>query len=829
MGIINVIAIVRSGFSRVAVQTLPDTPVISYNFGDPFGAVWTQAMASNPDYVLLIDNAVPLPANLYRLLCRLLGSSRNADGITLDTTALSTVYGFPPIYNRNTLYPAQRIPALPAWLALLKPHRWRAPSLLTPEFFLLEQAADKQCIVFKTQDILFDAFQWAGSLTGGAIRQLAEDYAALGPDNTIVPPQFRVTVPGQGRGGRRGTDGFQGQGRDGGRDTDECQNRRLSTGQAPAKPVFSIICPSIRPEFLAEAIESVLAQHYPYWELFIGVDGPKESIRRKIEQVVEPYIRDPRIRVLYCNHMGTGPMRKLLSQQGAGDYIVGLDDDDRLMPNALQRFAEEIMAAPDTAILRAGIRVFGLLETEVPARTRYQINGISNDLFEANQPYAVNRRALEAMGGLEWDEDLKNAGEDSDLLLKADREKFRLTVLPEPLYERRLSTFNQTLDCTAEECLKHVYNLYRRHTPPDWSLKEVAMTSQGARIRMLTRHEDGGPGGQVVCSTEFMDFQQVGSRENIVLDLEITSLCNADCVFCPREKLVREGRFMSLATAEKIAASIRKMQSPTVVLCGIGESTLHPELEQIITMLAGAGANTCMTTNGWSLSPEQVDRLVSAGLSELNVSLNAASPDTHRQVMRLKNFESICAACEQIAGLRNSRWPFLKFHVSFVVTTDNVHEVDDFVARWRPAGVSMIWLHKLTNRAGQLAKKVRPVDMQPIFETYAGDPRILVDMFPKTREIDNLCHITDLVDFISVEGDMLLCAQDYGAAHRFGNIAYEDLDQLRRNKLLRHLRGETRGTCSKCSFCPSCFRSGDTGSYSIVEAKEYNDGVELIP
>ena len=104
------------------------------------------------------------------------------------------------------------------------------------------------------------------------------------------------------------------------------------------------------------------------------------------------------------------------------------------MPNTLERFAEVIISNPANIVLRGGIKLFGLVEAYLPARTRYKINGIPNDLFEANQPYAVKRVALEALGGLEWDIDLKNSGEDSDLLLKVDREEFKLTVLDEPLY-----------------------------------------------------------------------------------------------------------------------------------------------------------------------------------------------------------------------------------------------------------------------------------------------------------------------------------------------------------------------------------------------------------
>jgi MoaA/NifB/PqqE/SkfB family radical SAM enzyme len=776
---------------------------MTYHIGDPFDQVWSKAIAEKPDFVLLLDNAFPLPKNLYRLLGELMLSNQAVDGLTLDIPALSAVYGFPAHNDRRSPYSARKLPALPSWLAFLRPARLEDSACLTPEFFLLEKAADKQFFGINVSDINFDTFRWAGDLITRTLPLLASDYKRIGEDASLVPPQFRITIPGQGR-------------------------QKTPLPPTHIAPSFSIICPCFRPDFLVEAIESVLAQTYPDWELWIGVDGPKEAARQKIAEVAEPYRNDPRIHLLFCEHMGTGPMRRFLSQQGTSDYIVGLDDDDRLMPNTLEVFARAIMTAPDTLVLRAGIKLFGLLDAQLPARTRYQINGISNDLFEANQPYAVKRTALEAIGGLEWDKDLKNAGEDSDLLLKADREYLKLTVLNEPLYERRLSTYNQTLDCTAEECLQHVHNLYDKHNPADWRLKEVDLSGQGAAIHMLTRHETPDKALQIVCATEFMDFQQVGSRDGVILDLEITSLCNADCVFCPRDKLVRTNRFMSLDTVAKIAASLQGSRSPTVVLCGIGESTLHPELTRIITMLSGAGANVCMTTNGWTLSPAYVDSLVAAGLSELNVSLNAATAATHQHIMRLKHFDAICSACEEIARLRSHRWPSLKFHVSFVITSDNIEEVQEFVGRWRPTDVSMVWLHRLTNRAGHLAAHCSPVDIESVASTYADDPKVLVDMFPGTTAISNLCHIVKQIDFISVDGDMLLCAQDYSREHAFGNIACEDLNTLHHNKLLRHLRGQTAATCSRCSFCPEGFKNTAAGHQLFSQEKQHKDGVELI-
>jgi MoaA/NifB/PqqE/SkfB family radical SAM enzyme len=670
--------------------------------------------------------------------------------------------------------------------------RWRAcRPTRTPEYFLLQQAGQSATARLGVPTVEFDPVTWAGDLIWHAAAALAADYEAAGRP-ADVPPQLQVQVPG-------------------GRHDGE---------QAPVlRPMFSMICPSIRPEFLRETVESVRSQTWDRWELRIGIDGPKPVQLRKLVAVLDEFKADPRIRIRRFEHLGTGPVRRRLALDAEGDYIVGIDDDDRLAPHALERFAQAIEANPSVALLRGGTRVFGLYDAYLPPRPRYLIGGISNDLFEVNQPWAVSRRVLESFGGFEWDAALKNAGEDSDLFLKIDRAQLPVVTIDEPLYERRLSTLNQTLDCTADECLAHVHTLYRKHDPAGWALTDVQFADHGAVVGMRTVHRMDGESKTVVCATRFMNFQQVGSRDGVVLDLEVTSLCNAVCTFCPREHLERSSRFISLETVQRVADSLpTERGTPMVVLCGIGESTLHPELEAVIRMLASAGARVGLTTNGWNLSLELVDRLVAAGLAELNVSLNAATAETHAALMQLKNFAAITEACRAVAAERLTRWPGLEFHVSFVVTDRNAAEARAFADEWRAAGVSQVWLHRLTNRRGLLSADCKPADMEHLADAFRGDPRLVIDMFPGREGPANLCRVAQGVDFISVDGEMLLCAQDYGARHTFGNVAHASLARLHEAKLLGHLRGQTAATCAGCTFCPPSFKDAGSGTYSIVQA-----------
>jgi MoaA/NifB/PqqE/SkfB family radical SAM enzyme/glycosyltransferase involved in cell wall biosynthesis len=784
---LKTITVVRTGFSIPSPASAGlDGPIVKVPLGESFSTVWNAVRVSGAKYAIFIDDAISCRTNEVALLLRILDGSSAVDGITLDASGLATVYGIAPPTQRAIDVPwaVSRIESLPSWFAALRVDAWReASGTHTLEFFLLLHGAGKNLLRTTMPHLKFDAMAWAADLIDVMAPLLAMDYASVASScSSFVPLQFQVTIPG------------------------ECA-AAATPSRAFSGPLFSVICPCFRPEFLRDAVESVLNQTWQDWELRIRIDGPAGNQLRQITAILADFKWDPRVHIRHQDNLGTGPTRRRLSEDARGEFIVVLDDDDRLQAHALERFAREIETNPGVAALRGGAWLFGLLEAYLAPRRRFTVGGISNDLFEVTQPYVVRRDVLHLLGGYEWDPGLKNSGEDSDLFLKLDRARLPLAVIDEPLYDRRLSTLNQTLACTSEECLQHVQYLYGKYHKRGWRLERIDFRDHGTVVGMRTVHRDSEGPAEVVCSTRFMNFQQVGARDGIVLDLELTSLCNATCEFCPREHLQREAKFLSRDALEGVAQSLREERGrPLVVLAGIGESTLHPDLFEFIEILEQAGARVCLTTNGWNLSLELVDRLVEAGLSELNVSLNAVKPDTHATLMQMRGFGEITAACQRVAAVRARRWPAMELHVSFVVTDKNADEAEAFVELWRSRGASQVWLHRLTNRSGLLARDCRPGDMEALARKYAGDPRVVVDMFPDRDGPRNLCRVAHGVDFISADGEMLLCAQDYSRRHRFGDIRHAGLTRLREVKLLSHLRSETVSICSCCTFCPPSLR-----------------------
>lgn len=97
----------------------------------------------------------------------------------------------------------------------------------------------------------------------------------------------------------------------------------------------SVIIPTYkRPQFLARAVDSVLAQTYEHVQAVVVDDNAPDSPERTLTaEIMAKYECEPR--VLYCRNersLGGGLARNEGIQGSAGEYITFLDDDDEYLP-----------------------------------------------------------------------------------------------------------------------------------------------------------------------------------------------------------------------------------------------------------------------------------------------------------------------------------------------------------------------------------------------------------------------------------------------------------------------------------------------------------------
>ena len=107
--------------------------------------------------------------------------------------------------------------------------------------------------------------------------------------------------------------------------------------------LVSVVIPCYnQAHFLGEAIESVLAQSYPHFEIVVIDDGSTDTT----SEVAGRY---PGVRCIRQDNQGLSAARNSGLRHSEGEYVVFLDADDRLLPGALEAGLECLKSYPECA------------------------------------------------------------------------------------------------------------------------------------------------------------------------------------------------------------------------------------------------------------------------------------------------------------------------------------------------------------------------------------------------------------------------------------------------------------------------------------------------
>ncbi len=100
--------------------------------------------------------------------------------------------------------------------------------------------------------------------------------------------------------------------------------------------------------YISETIDSLLNQTVDNWHAIIIDDGSSDNTLLQLQS-----LNDPRIQLLTTSGIGAPGARNLGLRSVRSPYVMFLDADDRLKPNALQRLLDTLSATP-TAIVAYG-------------------------------------------------------------------------------------------------------------------------------------------------------------------------------------------------------------------------------------------------------------------------------------------------------------------------------------------------------------------------------------------------------------------------------------------------------------------------------------------
>jgi MoaA/NifB/PqqE/SkfB family radical SAM enzyme len=191
--------------------------------------------------------------------------------------------------------------------------------------------------------------------------------------------------------------------------------------------------------------------------------------------------------------------------------------------------------------------------------------------------------------------------------------------------------------------------------------------------------------------------------------LELTYRCNLDCFFCYNDREKR-GKPLSLAQYRTLLGDLARMQTLFLMLTG-GEAMIHPHFFDIGRMTRELGFVVRVRTNGHTLHPRNVERLLDeVDPYMVEVTLHGASAEVHDRQTRVPgSFDRL------IRHLRHARAAGLRCAMVATPTAWNEHQIEAMVALGDELDAPLRFQGPVAPRDnGDIA----PLSIQPARETW---------------------------------------------------------------------------------------------------------------
>jgi glycosyltransferase involved in cell wall biosynthesis len=237
-------------------------------------------------------------------------------------------------------------------------------------------------------------------------------------------------------------------------------------------PAYNSAC------FIEEAIESILCQTYPDFELILINDGSMD----KTLEVMETYAgQDSRIRLLSHENMGMGTSLNAAISTASGNWIVRMDADDVMLSHRIERQLQFLAERPDVAVASSLViyideqgRQIGGSVSDLRTAEDFGSYLRSNELLGFHHPASIFRKdVFLKVGGYRpqfW------PAEDIDLWNRIAEEGYVVLVQQEYLLKYRVHSRSVSISGakTARTKVRWVKEcmLRRRRGQPEPSLEE---------------------------------------------------------------------------------------------------------------------------------------------------------------------------------------------------------------------------------------------------------------------------------------------------------------------------------------------------------------------
>ncbi len=274
-------------------------------------------------------------------------------------------------------------------------------------------------------------------------------------------------------------------------------------------------------------------------------------------------------------------------------------------------------------------------------------------------------------------------------------------------------------------------------------------------------------------SSKINEIQNSLIRKAPLFDIEVSSICNLECQFCPRNKVIRKHKLMEPEIFSILCNWLP--DNAIVMFCGLGECLLNKALSNYIQKLKEKNISTCIVTNGVLLSPKKQKELIKSGIDQIQVSYLTSNDLMYSELIGdRRNFKTLNLNLQHLSRIKPAS---LKVQLNFLdlgINREDFTLIKKAADEW---GFELFYRRE-HSRGGSNAK-------------FKSDS--------ESKDCCFRCGTFAYVHFITSDGDIILCCNDTESLNVLGNVRNSDFPSLIKKKSKIMMNNTHFDVCKRCT------------------------------
>ena len=285
----------------------------------------------------------------------------------------------------------------------------------------------------------------------------------------------------------------------------------------------------------------------------------------------------------------------------------------------------------------------------------------------------------------------------------------------------------------------------------------------------------------------------------ISVELTLTNACNLKCVYCSDQELRERqgvGAHMDREVLFRLFDDLAAGGTKGITIEGGGEPSIYPYFNEVVTYAIDKGLAVGLITNG----VKTLDKDIIGKFEWIRVSLDASTPEEYLSLKGVDCFETVISNIELYAQYCDT------VGVGYVVTNQNLSQIEALVSRLREIGASYIQLRPVVDNDELYPKNINLNFLKLFMNKNFG---VIVDGMEENAETGNQnlpCVSNNITSIISGDGSVYLCGRlnIYDWLEPIGNINTNRFSEIWNGDIHRRQKEMVLDPdfCSK--NCPQC-------------------------